>query len=202
MAAGATTPSEKDSSEAGPVRSSGRTIPPATGPRRAGPPPVQRGTKPSATSSQHPSATAMYDYEATSAQELSISDGDHLTIIEEDNDSSGWVKARDEHGAEGLVPASYLTITAPPAASASRPSAGRRAPPPRPAAGGAGSVQGVGRFVRALYDYAAQEDNELTLSEGEEVELTSTGYDFGAGWCEGVKAGKVGVFPANYVENI
>lgn len=130
---------------------------------------------------------ALYDYDASSPDELSIVEGDVLRVVGDDDGSSGWLKASSSSsGKQGLVPANYVEEM--------DASSGHVA-----TSGGEGSH---GK-VRALYDYEAQESNELTLKEGEEIGLTDVGFDFGSGWCEGVDAtGKTGVFPANYVERV
>lgn len=35
-----------------------------------------------------------------------------------------------------------------------------------------------------LYEYAAQTDDEMSVEEGEYLELTTVGTDFGEGWAE------------------
>ena len=54
--------------------------------------------------------------------------------------------------------------------------------------------------MKALYDYAAQGSDELSLTEGELVELTPVGETYGEGWWEGTKNGQTGIFPSNYCE--
>ncbi|KAH7930078.1 hypothetical protein BV22DRAFT_1191549 [Leucogyrophana mollusca] len=51
-------------------------------------------------------AVALYDFEGTSADELSVQEGERLIIIEKEGEE--WWKCRNEHGVEGVVPASYL----------------------------------------------------------------------------------------------
>ena len=58
-------------------------------------------------------------------------------------------------------------------------------------------------LLRAVYDYTAQFDEELSFPEGAIIELTKTddnGVD--DGWWQGTYAGKSGVFPSVVVEPI
>jgi hypothetical protein len=52
--------------------------------------------------------------------------------------------------------------------------------------------------VRALYEYVAREDDELTIRPGDIIILIKENPD----WWEGELNGKVGLFPYNYVEKI
>lgn len=108
-------------------------------------------------------------------------------VVEED-DGSGWVKVVNVQGSAGLVPATYLAPETP------------RAPPP-PVSLSSRPTQGPPKqFVTALYDYAAQGADELSLVEGERIELSEVGKAYGEGWWEGVKAGRKGCFPSNYCQ--
>lgn len=53
-------------------------------------------------------ATALYDFDADGEDELGVREGDVLVVL--DRDSDEWWKCRNEHGAEGVVPASYLEV--------------------------------------------------------------------------------------------
>ncbi|GAV02473.1 hypothetical protein RvY_13035 [Ramazzottius varieornatus] len=54
--------------------------------------------------------------------------------------------------------------------------------------------------VRALYDYEALEDDELTFRKGDIFEKLEDQDD--QGWCKGRLHGHVGLFPASYVKDV
>jgi len=54
--------------------------------------------------------------------------------------------------------------------------------------------------VRALYDYEAAEQDELTFKSGDQFEKLEDEDE--QGWCKGRVNGKLGLYPANYVEII
>jgi actin cytoskeleton-regulatory complex protein SLA1 len=54
-------------------------------------------------------ATALYDFDADGDDELTIKEGEPLIILEKDGDE--WWKVRNERGAEGVVPASYVEVS-------------------------------------------------------------------------------------------
>lgn len=56
------------------------------------------------------------------------------------------------------------------------------------------------RYVEALYEYAAQNDTEHSMHEGERFVLVKD--DPGDGWVEVEKAGATASVPASYVQAV
>lgn len=135
-------------------------------------------------------ARVIFDFAASSSFELNVTEGAIVRVLEED-DGSGWVKVAGSNGEKGLVPATYLEDAGGRPFENSEPSQ-------------QSSQQASGIYVRALYDYQAQEPEELTINEGDFVELSSGtkgGQNYADGWWEGFsRDGKKGIFPSNYVD--
>jgi uncharacterized protein YgiM (DUF1202 family) len=113
-------------------------------------------------------------------------------VVEED-DGSGWVKVVDEDGDRGLVPASYVE-----SADATQVKSPDVESPRSSQSGQFGEwfqhPSATGRSynrpseVRGLYDYHSQGPDELNVSEGARIELTSGpsgGQNYAEGWWEG-----------------
>ncbi|CAO3698910.1 unnamed protein product [Rhizopus microsporus] len=117
---------------------------------------------------------ALYDYDARTEDELSIRENDILYVIEKEDDD--WWKAElkqtsgEEAGPVGLVPAQYLEEVTP-----------------------------IGR-IRAEYDYEAQQEEELSFQEGDEMDLLE--QDDPDWYLVKHTNGLVGLAPSNYVQFI
>jgi len=72
----------------------------------------EQNTEQNQTSTQI--AVALYDYEAQDEEELTITENDNLTVL--DNSDPEWVKVRlisKTGGGEGLVPRTYIEFKEP-----------------------------------------------------------------------------------------
>ncbi|KAI9334504.1 hypothetical protein DFJ73DRAFT_852941 [Zopfochytrium polystomum] len=86
---------------------------------------------------------------------------------------------------------------APPVNAAPAPTAFIPPPPPAPPVAAAVSAL-AGITATVVYSYEAQEENEIDLAEGEIITQIEKVDD---GWWQGMSpSGRVGLFPANYVE--
>ncbi|KAG6896932.1 hypothetical protein C0992_005197 [Termitomyces sp. T32_za158] len=74
--------------------------------------------------------TALYDFVADGDDELSVSEGEHLVILERDGDE--WWKCRNSRGKEGVVPASYIELSVSAASTSTTTAARAPTPPPSP----------------------------------------------------------------------
>ena len=110
-------------------------------------------------------AIIQYDYEKAEDNELELVEGEYVTSIEMVDDD--WWMGTNQKGESGLFPSNYVELVegeeeeAPaPVSHAPEPVAPPQAP--RPAAAPAAPA---GPTAKALYDYEAAEDNELSFPE-------------------------------------
>ncbi len=119
---------------------------------------------------------ALYDYDAQSDLELSFKERDVITILEKDD--SGWWHG-ELGGKVGVFPAANWVEEIDPNAPE----------PPPPAASN--------QLCVALFDYDAQDEEELTIVEGEilTIESEDSGWYFGKN-----HRGDYGRWPSNFCE--
>ncbi|KAK6597835.1 Protein BZZ1 [Botrytis cinerea] len=125
------------------------------------------------SASKEPRGRMLYAYDANGGEEVTVSEGEEITILEPDD--GGWTKIK--HGSkEGLVPTAYLEILPPssPPNPTTRPisiistsgssiSAGKKQGPVVAPKRGAKKL----KYVEALYEYTARTDAEHNMAEGE-----------------------------------
>ncbi|XP_074694309.1 F-BAR and double SH3 domains protein 1 isoform X2 [Strix aluco] len=145
----------------------------------------------------------IFGYQGCQADELSITQGEELEVIE-DGDAEEWVKARNKEGQVGYVPEKYLLSLGG--------ELGDEAGPPGPSAlhrqlssiMAAELVLEPGAWlVRALYDYEGQSPEELSFPEGAIIRvLPRAPGEVDDGFWMGDFDGRIGVFPSLVVEEL
>ncbi|PKY18916.1 BAR-domain-containing protein [Rhizophagus irregularis] len=123
-----------------------------------------------------------------------------------DNDSDELTDSKhsdtNNHGSEEDAPPPYSSTTGRSSASISSSNpklypVQKKAPPPLPPHNSKPkSVQ----YVRALYDYEAQAEGDLSFKKGDKIEVITRKDDVNE-WWKGKLNGKIGDFPGNYVED-
>lgn len=140
----------------------------------------------------------LYDYTPTGDAEIAAVAGEELQLVDGD-DGSGWLEVRSlKTGEKGLVPSSYTEEVVPiskintnASNSTSGTTAGKKGPAVAPKRG-AKKVQ----YMIALYNYDAQNEDEITIQAGDKIAVVSE--DIGDGWTEGELNGMRGSFPTAY----
>ncbi|XP_072318040.1 F-BAR and double SH3 domains protein 2-like isoform X5 [Eucyclogobius newberryi] len=167
-------------------------------------------SSPSGTLRNYPlTCKVLYSYKASQPDELTIDEQEMLEVIE-DGDMEDWVKARNKTGKVGYVPEKYLQF---PASNSllsmlqslttldarSHTSSNSTEPELH-----SGFINGDTNmlYVRALYDYEGQADEELSFSEGAVIRLLNRDTQTDDGFWEGELNGRVGVFPSVLVEDV
>ncbi|KAK2497464.1 hypothetical protein MC885_005064 [Smutsia gigantea] len=135
-------------------------------------------------------AHVVFGYQAGREDELTITEGEWLEVIEE-GDADEWVKARNQHGAVGFVPEQYLNFP-----DLSFPKSGHNSDNPS-------GAEPTAFLARALYSYMGQSAEELSFPEGALIRLLPRAHDgVDDGFWRGEFGGHVGVFPSLLVEEL
>ncbi|KAI1241426.1 hypothetical protein IHE44_0004899 [Lamprotornis superbus] len=131
-------------------------------------------------------AQVIASYTATGPEQLTLAPG-QLILIRKKNPGGWWegeLQARGRKRQIGWFPANYVKLLSPGT------SKGTPTELPRPAAASVCQVIG-------MYDYSAQNDDELAFSKGQIITVLSREDP---DWWKGEVNGHVGLFPSNYVK--
>ncbi|KAM3615363.1 uncharacterized protein V6R79_000993 [Siganus canaliculatus] len=166
-------------------------------------------SSPSGTLRNYPlTCKVLYSYKASQPDELTIDEQEMLEVIE-DGDMEDWVKARNKTGQVGYVPEKYLqfptsnsllSMLQSLATLDARSHTSSNSTEPELHSNCINGDANV-MFVRALYDYEGQADEELSFPEGAVIRLLSRDTQTDDGFWEGELNGRVGVFPSVLVED-
>ncbi|KAI3476362.1 hypothetical protein L1887_62014 [Cichorium endivia] len=137
--------------------------------------PARPAATPARAEAQRPMGSVLYAFEASSPFELSVTEGEQVELLEDDVDATGWIKVRAGAEREGLVPTTYCEFGAQDEMGDARSAqdAGHSVQ--------MGAAQGCGQFVKAVFDYTAQGADEHSLTTGEQIEITTTGFSYADG---------------------
>lgn len=160
-----------------PVRSLDQTVPEDDS-DEPGPDPARGAAQAAAAASlgqaaveaAHPGAEAsgkralvQYDYAADESNEINLQEGEYVTNIEMvDTD---WWMGQNENGETGLFPSNYVEIVEEEASE----QAEKQVPTPAAAEAEPEPSSSDGQTATAIYDYEAQEDNEIAFPEGAKI---------------------------------
>ncbi|KAL1436160.1 hypothetical protein MTO96_010898 [Rhipicephalus appendiculatus] len=128
-------------------------------------------------------------YKATGPEQLTLEKG-QLIQVRKKTDSGWWegeLQVKGKKRQTGWFPATYVKVLGGSGTNSSRNS-------PVPAAFGSSTR---GEQVRALFPFIGQQEDELSFQKGDVLVVLSKED---ASWWKGELAGRVGLFPANYVE--
>ncbi|XP_053164724.1 F-BAR and double SH3 domains protein 2 isoform X2 [Hemicordylus capensis] len=167
-------------------------------------------SSPSGTLRNYPlTCKVVYSYKASQPDELTIEEHEVLEVIE-DGDMEDWVKARNKTGHVGYVPEKYLqfptsnsllSMLQSLAALDSRSHTSSNSTEAELVSGSLNGDSGV-CFVKALYDYEGQTDDELSFPEGAIIRILNKENQDDDGFWEGEFNGHIGVFPSVLVEEL
>ncbi|XP_033622910.1 F-BAR and double SH3 domains protein 1 isoform X2 [Fukomys damarensis] len=135
-------------------------------------------------------AHVVFGYQAGQEDELTITEGEWLEVIEE-GDADEWVKARNQHGEVGFVPERYLNFP------------DLSLPESRHDNDNLSGAEPTAFLAQALYSYTGQSEEELSFPEGALIRLLPRAQDgVDDGFWRGEFGGHVGVFPSLLVEEL
>ncbi|KAJ8352480.1 hypothetical protein SKAU_G00239560 [Synaphobranchus kaupii] len=134
-------------------------------------------------------AQVIAPYTATGGEQLTLAPG-QLILIRKKNPGGWWegeLQARGKRRQIGWFPANYVKLLSP---STSKTTPTEPVPPKLPASNAVCQVIG-------MYDYIAQNDDELPFGKGQLINVLSKEDP---DWWKGELNGTVGLFPSNYVK--
>ncbi|KAF0989461.1 hypothetical protein HZS_3230 [Henneguya salminicola] len=141
---------------------------------------------------------ALYDYEAQDKNELSFKEGEILNIHEKM--AEDWIPASNNKGDMGFIPANYVKVVEKNLPEQTQTSKVEKSVPTYSSSSVIEPPISNSYTHEAVYDYTADEDNELSFEEGEKFTIIEkTDKDW---WTVTNSTGITGLVPSNYVKLI
>uniref|UniRef100_A0A2M3YZ52 Putative cofilin/tropomyosin family drebrinlike protein abp1 n=1 Tax=Anopheles braziliensis TaxID=58242 RepID=A0A2M3YZ52_9DIPT len=159
------------------------------------PPPPPPSVSSSSTSgvvdiAEEPYGIALYNFEGETDEDLTLKVNEKIYLLRRISDE--WYMGRDRRGLVGMFPVNYVEVKVPLSSDEPVPSASlsfSAAPQQR-----SDAIK-----VRALYHFAAETPEDLTLREDD---LVTVLYQITPEWLYGEVNGRRGQFPANFIEYV
>lgn len=139
-------------------------------------------------------AQVIAPYSATGAEQLTLAPG-QLILIRKKNPGGWWegeLQARGKKRQIGWFPANYVKLLSP-STSKTTPT---EPTPPKLAPASTGTLTAVCQVI-GMYDYVAQNDDELAFLKGQVITVLNKDD---CDWWKGELNGREGLFPSNYVK--
>ncbi|XP_078492454.1 intersectin-1 isoform X1 [Ciona intestinalis] len=133
-------------------------------------------------------ATVVAPYNATGDEQLSLQVG-QIVLVRKKNESGWWegeLQARGKKRQVGWFPANYVKLMT------SGSSSGKNTP------SDSAKIKKVETQVIAMYDYSAQNSDELSFQRGAAIVVVDKSD---VDWWKGTLGGTTGLFPSNYVQD-
>uniref|UniRef100_H2XVQ2 Uncharacterized protein n=1 Tax=Ciona intestinalis TaxID=7719 RepID=H2XVQ2_CIOIN len=133
-------------------------------------------------------ATVVAPYNATGDEQLSLQVG-QIVLVRKKNESGWWegeLQARGKKRQVGWFPANYVKLMT------SGSSSGKNTP------NDSAKIKKVETQVIAMYDYSAQNSDELSFQRGARIVVVDKSD---VDWWKGTLGGTTGLFPSNYVQD-
>jgi len=127
------------------------------------------------------SLRAIFDFNASDSTELSFKEGDIITLVKKFDDSDWW--EGQLNGKKGLFPGNFVEPVQSPVVEQKVQTS---------------VVSEKELKFCAIFDFDAQETNEISFKEGDIITLVEK-YD-DSEWWKGKFNGKVGLFPSNFTK--
>uniref|UniRef100_A0A2M4CLZ1 Putative cofilin/tropomyosin family drebrinlike protein abp1 n=1 Tax=Anopheles darlingi TaxID=43151 RepID=A0A2M4CLZ1_ANODA len=164
------------------------TIPPPP------PPPVSSSSSSGVVdTAEEPYGIALYNFEGETDEDLTLKVNEKIYLLRRITDE--WYMGRDRRGLVGMFPVNYVEVKVP--LSSDEPAQSK----PSATFDSSAAVQqrSDAMKVRALYHFAAETPEDLTLREDD---LVTVLYQITPEWLYGEVNGRRGQFPANFIEYV
>jgi hypothetical protein len=136
-------------------------------------------------------AIAKYAYTAQQRDELSLSKGDRVMVLEKSSD--GWWKGCKDDGQSGWFPSNYVQEES---------DNNTYADPADRGSGDSGTSPPTLETVTALYPYTSDNTEELNFAKDDELEIIEKPLEDPEWWRARNRHGETGLIPRNYVQTL